>query len=226
MKLPEDAITKLYAVPLEAFTRERNGLATALTKAGHADQARAVRQLRRPSAPLWRPIARAGRPERLRLPYRRGADSKDSAARSAGGRRGPDPATARRSTWCAVRASWPSTALARHRCRTPHRGHAPRCRHRSRPSFSDLRHGRLTQELAAPGFGGAGGHRAAGSPVTGGGASPRVRDAQPEKAERGNVERRAGPDRTIRRRDPVFCRATRPRVSGKRRPRGGDRAAA
>ena len=53
MKLPEDAITKLYAVPLDAFPRERNALATAMTKAGHADQARAVRQLRRPSAPLW-----------------------------------------------------------------------------------------------------------------------------------------------------------------------------
>ena len=51
--LPSDAIAKLYAVPLGAFTRERDALAAALTKDKRADEARAVRQLRRPSAPLW-----------------------------------------------------------------------------------------------------------------------------------------------------------------------------
>src|SRR4030095_6209127 len=42
---------KLYAVPLDAFTRARDALAATLTKA----QARAVRQLRRPSAALGAP---------------------------------------------------------------------------------------------------------------------------------------------------------------------------
>ena len=51
--LSADAIGKLYAVPLAAFTRERDALAAALKKADHAAQARAVRQLRRPSAALW-----------------------------------------------------------------------------------------------------------------------------------------------------------------------------
>jgi hypothetical protein len=48
-----DAIAQLYAVPLATFTRERDALAATLTKNDRADEARAVRQLRRPSAPLW-----------------------------------------------------------------------------------------------------------------------------------------------------------------------------
>jgi hypothetical protein len=51
--LADDAITKLYAVPLDAFTRERNALASTLAKSNRAAEAKAVRQLRRPSAPLW-----------------------------------------------------------------------------------------------------------------------------------------------------------------------------
>jgi len=51
--VPDDAIAKLYAVPLNAFTRERNALASALAKSNRAAEAKAVRQLRRPSAPLW-----------------------------------------------------------------------------------------------------------------------------------------------------------------------------
>src|SRR5262245_9921378 len=51
--LPDDAVTKLYAVPLDAFTRERNALAAALAKNNRAAEAKAIRQLRRPSASLW-----------------------------------------------------------------------------------------------------------------------------------------------------------------------------
>jgi fructose-1-phosphate kinase PfkB-like protein len=46
-------IAELYAVPPSAFTRERNAKAAALAKARHADEARAVKQLRRPSPSLW-----------------------------------------------------------------------------------------------------------------------------------------------------------------------------
>jgi hypothetical protein len=49
----ERALEQLYAVPPSAFIRERNARAVALTKAGQAAQARAVRRLRRPSATLW-----------------------------------------------------------------------------------------------------------------------------------------------------------------------------
>jgi hypothetical protein len=61
-----DAIEQLYAVPPGAFTRERKAKVAALRKAGHDTQARAVQQLRRPSAALWasNQLARA-EPERL-----------------------------------------------------------------------------------------------------------------------------------------------------------------
>src|SRR5262245_22637205 len=53
MELPEDAIAKLYAVPLSAFTRERDALSRAFARSSRPAEARAVRQLRRPSAALW-----------------------------------------------------------------------------------------------------------------------------------------------------------------------------
>ena len=195
MKLPEDAITRLYAVPLDAFTRERNGLATALTKAGHADQARVVRQLRRPSAPLWatNQLARVDSERLEAFLDRRGADSKDSAARSAGGRRGPHPATARAAAPGAPcgRAAGPARLSRDTRCRTPHLGHAPRRRRRSRPRqrsapratprrSSPRRDSRCWRAPERPGH----------LQLVRGGQPARPRDAQPEKAERGNVERR------------------------------------
>ena len=47
------AITELYRAPLNAFTRERNARAAALKKAGEPAAAQAVRELKRPGAPLW-----------------------------------------------------------------------------------------------------------------------------------------------------------------------------
>jgi hypothetical protein len=53
MAPPARILAELYAVPPSAFTRERNARAAALAKAGKADEARAVKQLRRPPASLW-----------------------------------------------------------------------------------------------------------------------------------------------------------------------------
>jgi hypothetical protein len=47
------AITELYRVSLNAFTRERNTRAAALKKAGQPAAAQAVRELKRPGAALW-----------------------------------------------------------------------------------------------------------------------------------------------------------------------------
>src|SRR5258706_14946191 len=44
---------ELYAVPPKDFTRARNAKAAELTAAGHADEAKAVRRLGKPSASLW-----------------------------------------------------------------------------------------------------------------------------------------------------------------------------
>jgi hypothetical protein len=46
-------VEELYAVPPQEFTRARDARAAALKAAGRADEAKAVRQLRRPSAVLW-----------------------------------------------------------------------------------------------------------------------------------------------------------------------------
>jgi hypothetical protein len=51
--VPEQALEALYAVPLRDFTRERNARAAALAKAGNATAAEAVKALRRPPAWLW-----------------------------------------------------------------------------------------------------------------------------------------------------------------------------
>src|SRR5262245_53378174 len=51
--VPPRLIEELYTVSPNAFTRERNAKAAALAKAGHADQATALKKLRRPTAALW-----------------------------------------------------------------------------------------------------------------------------------------------------------------------------
>jgi hypothetical protein len=50
---PARVVAELYAVPLGQFTRERDAKAAALAKAGRADEARSIKQLRRPTAALW-----------------------------------------------------------------------------------------------------------------------------------------------------------------------------
>jgi hypothetical protein len=198
----EDAITKLYAAPLDAFTRERNALATALTKAGHADQARAVRQLRRPSAPLWaiNQLARADS-ERLEAFFDSIAQIRKTQLR--------DPRAAAEAVAQQRRALAHLVRRARE-VLASHGGRATRDAERrisdtllgaavDRHRADELRHGRLTQELAAPGFevltgtGGAG-HlqlvRRGQAPRTGD-AHPQKNDRENEKNEREKVGRRA-----------------------------------
>ncbi len=50
---PARVVEELYAAPLRSFIRERDARASALSKAGQPEQARAVKQLRRPAASLW-----------------------------------------------------------------------------------------------------------------------------------------------------------------------------
>jgi hypothetical protein len=50
---PAPVVEELYAAPLRSFIRERDARASALSKAGQPEQARAVKQLRRPAASLW-----------------------------------------------------------------------------------------------------------------------------------------------------------------------------
>jgi hypothetical protein len=149
------AIEQLYRIPPSAFTRERNAKARALRKAGQPAQAHAVSQLRRPSAPLWVTNQLAHQdPKRLagfidsvehvlrlqlRDPRAAGAALQrqraelDALVAQAGdllarhGYRGT-PATLRR-----ISDTLLGAAVDRHRAQ-------------------ELREGRLTQELSAPGF--------------------------------------------------------------------------
>jgi hypothetical protein len=49
----ETELDDLYAVPPEGFTRARNDLAQRLKQAGQVDAAARVKQLRKPTVPLW-----------------------------------------------------------------------------------------------------------------------------------------------------------------------------
>lgn len=57
-----DYIARVYAVPPAEFTATRNGLVAELRKNGHADAARDLATLRKPSAALWA-VNRLGRTE-------------------------------------------------------------------------------------------------------------------------------------------------------------------
>ena len=153
--LPNDAIAKLYAVPVNAFTRERNAMAAALKKNNRADEARAVLELRRPSAPLWatNQLAHA-EAERLRafldgIVEVRKTQLRDPRAAAEG--------LARQRRELQHLAQRAGELLAQHGTRA-----TPDALRRisdtllgaavDGPRAEELRHGRLTEELAAPGF--------------------------------------------------------------------------
>ena len=153
--LLNDTIAKLYAAPLGAFTRERDALAAALTKDKRADEARAVRQLRRPSAPLWatNQLAHAER-DRLDafldgITQVRKTQLRDPRAAAEG------LAQQRRELQTLVRRA--GELLTQHGTRA-----TPDAIRRISDTLlgaavdgqraKELRHGRLTEELDAPGF--------------------------------------------------------------------------
>jgi len=51
--IPPQVLEELFTAPPNAFTKERNARAAALKKAGRHDAAQALRRLRRPTASLW-----------------------------------------------------------------------------------------------------------------------------------------------------------------------------
>ncbi len=83
-------LDRLYALPLDRFTDERNALARSLREEGKRDEAEAVKQLRKPSLAVWTAnrLAR-GRPDDARVLVRaaerlaRGETDADADFRSA-----------------------------------------------------------------------------------------------------------------------------------------------
>src|ERR671922_345069 len=149
------ALERLYAVPPKDFTRTRNSLAAELRKARDTDAASAIARLRRPSATLWavNQLARHARAslerfldavDRLRrtqLSDPRGAMEAMRAERA------QLEALVARAEQALSEAGYSPSAEARRRIGDTLLGAAADRRH-----AEALAHGRLTEELQAPGF--------------------------------------------------------------------------
>ena len=153
--VPEDAITRLYAVPPGAFTRERDALVKTLAGSARQAEARALRRLRRPSASLWaaNQLAHA-EPERLRaflegITQVRSAQLRDprAAAEALGQQRRALAQLVRRAGELLAAHGSRATPETGRRISDTLLGAAVEGEH-----AEALAHGRLTQELAAPGF--------------------------------------------------------------------------
>jgi hypothetical protein len=149
------ALERLFAVAPKEFTRARNSLAAELRKSRDADAARAVARLRRPSAPLWavnqlarharasleRFLEAVDRLRRTQLSDPRGAMEAMRAERA------QLEALVTRAEQALSEAGYSASAEARRRIGDTLLGAATDRRH-----AEALLHGRLTEELHAPGF--------------------------------------------------------------------------
>jgi hypothetical protein len=151
----EQVIEQLYAVPLARFTAERNASATALRKAGHRSDADRIQTLRKPSATLW-VTNQLARTEDRRLGHFLDAvnqvrttqllDPRAASEAMQTQRADLDALVARAARLLTDAGQQPSTASLR-RISNTLLGAAV-----DRRFADDLRHGRLTEELPAPGF--------------------------------------------------------------------------
>jgi len=151
----ERVIEQLYAVPLARFTAERNASATALRKAGHRSDADRVQTLRKPSPTLWA-TNQLARTEDHRLGHFLDAVNQVRTTQLRDPRAASEAMQTQRADLDALveRAGrlltnaglQPSTASLR-RISNTLLGAAV-----DRRFADDLRHGRLTEELPAPGF--------------------------------------------------------------------------
>ena len=154
-EVPNEALEALYAVPLSAFTRERNARAAALAKAGQAAAAEAVKGLRRPPAWLW-VTNQLGRLDGQRVAAFLEAATRIRATQLRDPQAAADTAQQHRAHLGAL--------LQRARDVLRREGHQvnPALERRisntllgaaaDRRLADDLRHGRLTSEVQAPGF--------------------------------------------------------------------------
>ena len=202
---PAKVVEELYAVPLSAFTRERDARAAALKRAGDADAARAVQALRKPTATLWatNQLAHA-EPERLerfvasveRLRRSQLRDAR-AAAEAMRAQRAELDALVERAQELLKGAGFRASPDTAREISNTLLGAAVDPRR-----ATDLRRGRLTEPLGAPGF-----EVLAGAPAAGhlrlvhGGATtqgPAPRGARRDEPDRDETRRRASPARPAR----------------------------
>src|SRR5919204_1411748 len=212
------ALERLYAVLSKEFTRARNTLAAELRKARDTDAASAIARLRRPSATLWavNQLAHHARASLERFldavdRLRRTQLSDPRAAMEAmRAERAQLEALVTRAEQALSEAGYSPSAEARRRIGDTLLGAAADRRH-----AEALVHGRLTEELQAPGFdalaagtrlrvvqGGAG-RRDGGEPQT---AAESRRGGRDAKTAVGDTKRR-GRDDARRREDDARARA-------------------
>src|ERR671935_2442623 len=208
------ALERLYAVPPKEFTRARNSLADELRKARDTDAARTIARLRRPSAALWavnqlarhagsaleRFLDAVDRLRRTQLSDPRGAMEAMRAERA------QLEALVARAEQALSEAGYSASAEARRRIGDTLLGAAA-----DRRPAEALAHGRLTEELHAPGF----------DALTGG---TRLRLVQGGAAGRhgGEQRRTAAEPRSGARETKTAVRATKLRGRDEARARGDD----
>lgn len=150
-----DLTAELYALPPGDFTRERNARAAALKKAGRDADAVAVKQLKRPGPALWA-VNQLTRAASARLAaflqsvdkIRRAQLQDPRAAASAVQQQRSDlDALVTRAEGLLAEQGLSATQAVRRRISDTLRGAAV-----DADRVHDLRAGRLTEELAAPGF--------------------------------------------------------------------------
>ena len=153
--IPPRALEEVYAVPPSQFTRTRNSRVAALAKSGHHDAAEALRKLRRPPATLWA-VNQLARDDGKRLEAFIDAVA---AVRRAQVREPSELGQALRHQRAALDAL---LEVARTHLTEHGFGAGPEALRRISNTLQgaavdadhadDLRHGRLTEELSAPGF--------------------------------------------------------------------------
>lgn len=153
--IPPGALEEVYAVPPKEFTRARNARVAALAKSGHHDAAEALRKLRRPAATLWAANQLgAADPKRL--------DAFIHAVARLRRAQLHDPQAVGEAVRQQRAALDALLEIARERLAEQGLKAGPHAMRRISSTLQgaavdsrladDLRHGRLTEELAAPGF--------------------------------------------------------------------------
>jgi len=186
--IPPRALEEVYAVPPADFTRTRNARAAALAKAGDREAAAALRRLRRPASTLWA-VNQLGRLDARRLEAFIDAVARLRHTQLRDPQAVGEVVQHQRTALDAL-LDVARTHLAEHglgagpealrRISSTLQGAAVDARH-----ADDLRHGRLTEELAAPGFEVFAGAKPGPLKVLlGGKKSAKVADVEPRELER------------------------------------------
>ena len=209
-------IEELYAVPPKEFTSARNAKAAALEAAGQAAEARAVRRLSKPAAPLWavNQLARLV-PKRVShfidvVEQVRGSQLRDprAAAEAMQTQRAELAALTERAAEAMTKAGYRVSPAALGRISNTLIGAAV-----DRRLADDLRRGRLIAELPAPGFEVLAGAGAGLRVVRGGGAPQRQSERTAAQRAREQAEReRLAKEAEVKRQDALQRAAAAERV--------------